>query len=314
LFTKQRFLDSLAQPAEDWHLEEVVDLEAFKQRYKEAKSKKKDLAETLKSLVDELVANYENFKGMRNEYRNQIEEIKSMVAEAISEDDLEMSSKKARTGEATSTKLGSPAGAPMAAGRSQISDWCLSMSNIISKQNGIEVIAEGADRFVVKLIRSHTLEVQLQVESNSIASVQLIPNNVPISDIVEQADGTITNDIEWVVNQIKDRIWIFSKRQREIDLLKAKYKFNYDPCVPVITVSFPSGIIATLNIDVDYPEEWSRISVVRINGQTNIPGNDIEQFMEGINNGANLSLSSALERIEEFFCMKIAQSKGKLAI
>jgi len=311
LFTKQRFLESLIQPRDEWKLEDPVDLQTFKSRYKEAKSKKEELVQQIQSLVDELVAAYEKFRESKEKYSIRLKEVRELLLSQRNElePDGDSSENNLTCKRVREDKNGTSITSPLRLSIHDVNqvtkedEWYDLMSSLISKMHGVEIVTIEEDCLVVRFFRTHELSFRFVSGTTIISSVQLVPNDIPINDIVERADGTISQELKWIVNEIKSRIWIFQKRLQEIESLKQQFTINYDTQFGLVNVEFlPSSNdeserkTVLIRLERDYPQEWTGARVISIGGAVS---DQAQSHLKKLNSESKVSLTKILSYLKE---------------
>jgi len=253
-----------------------------------------ELSDEIKKIVNDLVDNYQKFIQSKAQLLSEMEDAKKTIDLCSGEDTKEFTPlKKPKT-----DRPQTPQHSPHLEALKKKNSWYGELTKIVSSTAGLEIGEFSTDTFRITFLPSqHQLTLQfvpdLQMKVLD-GVVELIPNDIPYSDIVDYAKTT--NDISLLIRELQTRIRHIAMIKQEVETLQKRYNIKYDSKTSVVRVTLSSGIIGNLELEGDYPQPHARVFVRSLEG---ISGAG-ESFRAEVNRGSILSLSQVLQKLESF--------------
>jgi hypothetical protein len=97
-----------------------------------------------------------------------------------------------------------------------------------------------------------------------------MPEDLPYDDIGSYAKQF--NDFGFLVRELRTRIVNFSRRHNEMEALKRanRYTIEYDSFSSTVTVTFLSGLAITIELEMDYPQPYAGLSIIRVDAPAHL--------------------------------------------
>ena len=177
-------------------------------------------------------------------------------------------------------------------------EWYSQLRSTLVQLSGLDVKHIQQDAIQVSFEHSSTeftIEIRFKHNTTIIENAQVTPNVVPISDILDYAKDI--NDLSFLTREIRARVVHFASRQVEVDrLTRRKMIVNYESRESRVTITLQSGLMATMEMEADYPQAYAGVVVTKLDDPTQTL-KQLESWKTELNRGNVSTLTQMVDKI-----------------
>jgi len=130
-------------------------------------------------------------------------------------------------------------------------------------------------------VETQQLSVKFESGSTNISDIQFVSSDVPLNDIIEYAKDS--NDLRFLVIEMRARLANYRQRRVHLQELSSKFHLDYSLDEQHVIFTLPLGVVATVQLTHDYPQPWSPLRIIALDGVNGWHKEELQGVMNDVN-------------------------------
>ncbi|XP_054804668.1 uncharacterized protein LOC129307782 isoform X2 [Prosopis cineraria] len=147
---------------------------------------------------------------------------------------------------------------------------------------------------------NHELLIEVLEGTMKLKNVQVFPNDIYVSDIVDTAKSLSNSSLQWLIRKVQDRIILSSLRRLAVkDANKSRYSLEYLDRDETIVAHVAGGIDAFIKLSHNWPLFGPPLKLISLKGSDNLKEISLS-FLCKVEKLANSSDSHIRQHVPSF--------------
>ncbi|XP_028759696.1 uncharacterized protein LOC114746534 isoform X2 [Neltuma alba] len=147
---------------------------------------------------------------------------------------------------------------------------------------------------------NHELLIEVLEGTMKLKNVQVFPNDIYVTDIVDTAKSLSNSSLQWLIRKVQDRVILSSLRRLAVkDANKLRYSLEYLDRDEIIVAHVAGGIDAFIKVSQNWPLYGPPLKLISLTGSDNLKEISLS-FLCKVEKLANSSDSHIRQNIPSF--------------
>ncbi|MED6167745.1 hypothetical protein PIB30_005713 [Stylosanthes scabra] len=181
----------------------------------------------------------------------------------------------------------------------------LSLRTYMPKLEGLSCLSRLQDTIDVSEL-NHELLIEVYEGTLKLKNVQVFPNNIHVSDIVDNAKSLSKSSLQSFITKVQDRIILSTLRSLVVkDANKSRHMFEYLDKDETIVAHIAGGVEAYIKLSHGWPIFASPLTLISVKGSDSLRGTslsfhaNVEKLANSLDDDIRLNILSFADAVEK---------------